>query len=81
MSLSRRAVFAGGNSSSANFAQLVTARGREALVEELGPLGGESGLITRPQEGEILLTSNENQFGQPPPAMEAIRDGFAGASR
>jgi len=81
MSLSRRAVFAGGNSSSANFAQLVTARGREALVAELGPLGGESGLIPRPQEGEIRLTSNENPFGPPPPAMEAIRDGFAGASR
>ena len=81
MSLSRRAVFAGGGSSSANFAQLVTARGREALVAELGPLGGESGLIPRPQEGEIRLTSNENPFGPPPPAMAAIRDGFAGASR
>ena len=81
MSLSRRAVFAGGSSSSANFAQLVTARGREALVAELGPLGGESGLIPRPQEGEIRLTSNENPFGPPPPAMAAIRDGFAGASR
>tara|TARA_B100001179_G_scaffold117989_1_gene84327 strand:- start:2589 stop:3731 length:1143 start_codon:yes stop_codon:yes gene_type:complete len=74
-------VFAGGSSSSANFAQLVTARGREALVAELGPLGGESGLIPRPQEGEIRLTSNENPFGPPPPAMAAIRDGFAGASR
>ncbi|MBM53265.1 MAG: hypothetical protein CL485_09850, partial [Acidobacteria bacterium] len=69
MSLSRRAVFAGGGSSSANFAQLVTARGREALVAELGPLGGESGLIPRPQEGEIRLTSNENPFGPPPPAL------------
>ena len=81
MSLSRRAVFAGGGSSSANFAQLVTARGREALVAELGPLGGESGLIPRPQKGEIRLTSNENPFGPPPSAMAAIRDGFVGASR
>ncbi len=81
MSLSRRAMFAGGGSSSANFAQLVTARGREALVAELGPLGGESGLIPRPQKGEIRLTSNENPFGPPPSAMAAIRDGFVGASR
>jgi histidinol-phosphate aminotransferase len=74
-------MFAGGGSSSANFAQLVTARGREALVAELGPLGGESGLIPRPQKGEIRLTSNENPFGPPPSAMAAIRDGFVGASR
>ncbi len=81
MSLSRRALFAGGSSSSANFAQLVTARGREALVAELGPFGGESGLIPRPQQGEVRLTSNENPLGPPPPAMAAIRDGFAGAGR
>lgn len=81
MSLSRRALLAGGGSSSANFAQLVTARGREALVAELGPFGGESGLIPRPQQDEIRLTSNENPFGPPPPAMAAIRDGFAGGGR
>ena len=81
MSLSRRALFAGGGSSSANFAQLVAARGREALVAELGPLGGESGLIPRPQRGEIRLTSNENPFGPPPSAMAAIRDGFVDSSR
>ena len=81
MSLSRRALFAGGNSSNANFAQLVAARGREALVAELGPFGGESGLIPRPQQGEVRLTSNENPLGPPPPAMAAIRDGFTGAGR
>ena len=81
MSLSRRALFARGTSSSANFAQLVSARGREALVAELGPFGGESGIIAPPQQGEVRLTSNENPLGPPRPAMAAIRDGFAGGGR
>ena len=81
MSLSRRALFAREAESSANLRQLISARGREALIAELGPLGGESGLIPAPQNGEIRLTSNENPLGPFPATMAAIRDGFAGASR
>jgi histidinol-phosphate aminotransferase len=81
MSLSRRALFRPRAVTSADFSQLVTARGREALVAELGTLGGESGSIPAPQDGEIRLTSNENPLGPPPPAMAAIRAGFAGAGR
>ncbi len=81
MSLSRRALFAREAGSDANLRQLISARGREALIAELGPLGGESGLIPAPQNGEIRLTSNENPLGPFPASMAAIRDGFAGASR
>ncbi len=81
MSLSRRALFAREPRSSANLRQLISARGREALVAELGPGGGEAGLIPAPQAGEIRLTSNENPLGPFPASMEAIHDGFAGAGR
>lgn len=81
MSLSRRALFAREARSSAQLRQLISARGREALVAELGPLGGESGLIPPPQRDEIRLTSNENPLGPFPASMAAIRDGFAGAGR
>ncbi len=81
MSLSRRALFAREPRSSANLRQLISARGREALVAELGPGGGESGLIPPPQNGEIRLTSNENPLGPFPASMDAIHDGFAGAGR
>jgi len=76
MSLSRRALFARESRSTAGLRQLISARGREALVAELGPMGGESGLIPAPQNGEIRLTSNENPLGPFPQSMEAIRDGF-----
>ncbi len=79
MSLSRRALF--GLDRRAADVQLVSARGREALFAELGPLAGESGLIPPPQDGEIRLTSNENPEGPPPPAMEAIREQFKQAGR
>ena len=81
MSLSRRALFGLEAETSASLAQLVTARGREALMAELGPLAGESGLIPPPQRGEIRLTSNENPLGPPPPAMAAIRESFMEAGR
>jgi histidinol-phosphate aminotransferase len=81
MSLSRRALFARQGRSSAALRQLISARGREALVAELGPLGGESGLIPPPQRDEIRLTSNENPLGPFPASMAAIREGFAGAGR
>ena len=81
MSLSRRALFGLGAETSAPLAQLVTARGREAMVAELGPLAGESGLIPPPQRTEIRLTSNENPLGPPPPAMSAIRETFMSAGR
>lgn len=81
MSLSRRALFGRGAAASANFAQLVTARGREALVAELGTLGGESESIPLPQSNEIRLTSNENPLGPPTPAMAAIRGAFASSGR
>lgn len=81
MSLSRRALFAREARSSAALRQLVSARGREAVVAERGPLGGESGLIPPPQDGEIRLTSNENPLGPFPDSMAAIRDAFAGAGR
>ena len=76
MSLSRRALFTRESRSTAGLRQLISARGREALVAELGPLGGESGLIPAPQNGEIRLTSNENPLGPFPASMEAIRAGF-----
>ena len=79
MPLSRRALF--GLEKRAADVQLVSARGREALFAELGPLAGESGLIPPPQDGEIRLTSNENPLGPPAPAMEAIRAQFKQASR
>ena len=81
MSLSRRALFAREPRSSANLRQLISARGREALVAELGPGAGESGLIPPPQSGEIRLTSNENPLGPFPASMAAIHGAFAGASR
>jgi len=81
MSLSRRALFAREPRSSANLKQLISARGREALIAELGELGGEAGLIPAPQNGEIRLTSNENPLGPFPASMAAIHDGFAGAGR
>ena len=81
MSLSRRALFGLGSGAAAPVAQLVSARGREALVAELGPLAGESGIIPPPQDNEIRLSSNENPLGPPAPAMEAIRDAFKQSGR
>ena len=79
MTLSRRALFTRAAGSEAHLRQLISARGREALIEEHGPLAGEAGLIPTPQRDEIRLTSKENPYGPFEPSMEAIRDGFAGA--
>ena len=81
MSFSRRVLFGLDSGASARVAQLVSARGREALIAELGPLAGESGLIPPPEDDEIRLSSNENPLGPPPPAMAAIRSQFGEGGR
>jgi histidinol-phosphate aminotransferase len=81
MPLSRRALFRLDEWSGASSLPLITARGREALVEELGPLAGEFGPIPLPQEGEVRISSNENPLGPPPGAVAAIRESFLEAGR
>ncbi len=82
MSLSRRALFGGSGAAALqpNIA-LITARGREALVDELGPLAGENSVIAPPQDGEIRISSNENPYGPTGPAMTALGEGFKVAGR
>ncbi len=82
MSLSRRALFGGSEAAALvpNIA-LITARGREALVDELGPLAGENSIIAPPQDGEIRISSNENPYGPTGPAMVALGEGFKVAGR
>jgi histidinol-phosphate aminotransferase len=82
MSLSRRALF--GRSAAvapAPILALVTARGREALVDELGPKAGENPIIAPPQDGEIRISSNENPYGPTGPALEALEGAFNFAGR
>jgi histidinol-phosphate aminotransferase len=82
MSLSRRALFGGiGAGSSASDVALIAARGREALVAELGPLAGENSVIPPPQDGEIRISSNENPSGPSEHALAAIRRAFDVAGR
>jgi histidinol-phosphate aminotransferase len=82
MSLSRRALFGGlGAAAPAASAALITARGREALVDELGPLAGENPVILPPQDGEIRISSNENPYGPTGPALAALGEGFMVAGR
>lgn len=81
MSLSRRALLGLEARPSPLRVPLITARGREALIEELGPLAGESGPIPPPQEGEIRISSNENPLGPPAGAVAAIRESFEEAGR
>ena len=81
ISLSRRALFGLEAWPGAPSVPLITARGREALVEELGPLAGEFGPIPSPQEGEIRISSNENPLGPPDGVVAAIRESFEEAGR
>ncbi len=81
MSVSRRELFRLGARASGANVPLITARGREALVDELGPLLGEFGPIPPPQEGEIRISSNENPLGPPSGAVAAIRESFEEAGR
>lgn len=82
MSLSRRALFGGfGVAAPEPNVALITARGREALVDELGPLAGENSVIAPPQDGEIRISSNENPYGPTGPAMVALGEGFMVAGR
>jgi histidinol-phosphate aminotransferase len=81
MSLSRRALLGLESRARAPDVPLITARGREALVEELGPLTGEYGPIPPPQDAEIRISSNENPLGPPAVAVEAIRESFGEAGR
>jgi len=82
MSLSRRALFGGlGAASPVPNAALITARGREALVEELGPLAGETPVIPPPQGSEIRISSNENPYGPTGPALDALKNAFDYAGR
>ncbi len=76
MPLSRRAFFGLEGTANAPTAPLIIARGREALAEEIGPLGSEIGVIEPPQGDEIRISSNENPLGPPPAAVEAIRESF-----
>ena len=76
MPVSRRAFLGLEVSAGAPTAPLIIARGREALVEELGPLGSEVGVIPPPQDGEIRISSNENPLGPPERAVAAIRESF-----
>ena len=82
MSLSRRALFGGSRATAPqpNLA-LITARGREALVEELGHMAVEASVIAPPQDGEIRISSNENPYGPTGPAMVALGEGFMVAGR
>ena len=82
MTLSRRAIFGGfGARSASPIAALVAARGREALVAELGPLAGEASVIAPPQGDEIRISSNENPFGPSDHALAAVREAFNEAGR
>lgn len=82
MTLSRRALFGGRTAGSvAPTAALVAARGREALVDELGPLAGEASVIAPPQGDEIRISSNENPFGPSDHALEAVQEAFYSAGR
>ena len=81
MSLSRRALFGGIGAAMPPNVALITARGREALVDELGPLAVEASVIAPPQDGEIRLSSNENPAGPTGSAMAALGEGFMVAGR
>ena len=81
MSLSRRELLGLRVRESGANVPLITARGREALVDEFGPLLGEFGPIPPPQEGEIRISSNENPLGPPAGAVAAIRESFEEAGR
>ncbi|MFQ5744472.1 MAG: pyridoxal phosphate-dependent aminotransferase [Acidobacteriota bacterium] len=82
MSLSRRALMSSvriGRSGPPG--ALIAARGREALVAELGPHAGEASLIPPPKDGEIRISSNENPLGPGERVVEAIRGAFDYAGR
>ena len=82
MSLSRRALFgAFGAGASAPDVALITARGREELVDELGELAGEASVSAPAQDGEIIISSNENPLGPSDNTLAAIRDAFNEAGR
>ena len=81
MSLSRRALFGGFGATAPPNLALITARGREALADELGPMAVEASVIAPPQDGEIRLSSNENPAGPTGPAMVALGEGFTVAGR
>jgi histidinol-phosphate aminotransferase len=82
MSLSRRALFGGlGAAAPLPSTALITARGREAMIAELGPLAGENPVITPPQGREIRISSNENPYGPTGPALEALDAAFHVAGR
>lgn len=81
MSLSRRALFGGLGAVAPPNVALITARGREALVDELGPMAVEASVITPPQDGEIRISSNENPYGPTGPALAALGEGFMVAGR
>ena len=81
MALSRRELLGLRVRASVPNVPLITARGREALVEELGPMAREIGPIPPPQEGEIRISSNENPLGPPDVVVAAIRESFGEAGR
>lgn len=82
MSYSRRALFGGlGATAPQPSLALITARGREALVEELGPRAAEHSVIAPPQDGEIRISSNENPYGPTGPALDALKEAFHSAGR
>lgn len=58
---------------------VITARGREALVGELGVL--TSAIVPPADVDEIRISSNENPMGPGPTAIQAIRDHFDDSNR
>ena len=82
MSLSRRALFGGfGATVPEPSAALITSRGREAMVDEFGPLAAEHSIIQPPQDGEVRISSNENPYGPTGAALEALQEAFYVAGR
>ena len=83
MSLSRRAFVrtVAGRGADGFSGMVITARGREALVEELWPHAIEEGELAAPADDEILLNSNENPVGPSKRALDAIVEPFGDVGR
>ncbi len=82
MSVSRRALFGGSAvATSGPPGALITARGREALVDELWPNTVDAAIVLPPANDEIRLSSNENPLGPGRRALDAVREAFHDASR
>lgn len=80
MTLSRRAFLRTvGTGAGGPAPHLITARGREALVGELGVL--KSAIVPPADADEVRISSNENPMGPGPSAIAAIRDHYKDTNR